>query len=129
MVWGRWNDPDDRWQPEREPLSRFAVQILLFETIMGARHNAFGWSVTAAAANVALLPMSRLPLGSWRWPAEPGFFYGGEDLLAFVNPGNRIGRLGFDRLDVILAARSRASLSYLLGIDGFELARSPALLD
>jgi hypothetical protein len=121
-VWGRYVGQGDRWQAEREPLSHFLLQILVFEAIMGGPYRAFGFGISLAQVEVALGPMRRLPLGSWRWPSEPGWFYASAQLLGFVNPSVTQPGAPTDRFDIMVAGRTADPLSYLAAIEGVEFA-------
>src|SRR5688572_2836062 len=92
VVWGRFNEPGERWQAEREPLSGFLLQVVVFEAILGSDHGALASGVPLDQLEAMLGPMKRLPLGAWRWPSEPGWFFASDDALAFACPiGRRPG--------------------------------------
>lgn len=43
-MWGRENVSNARWETEGEPLSRFLVQLAVFEAVMGAEaHASAAW--------------------------------------------------------------------------------------
>jgi hypothetical protein len=125
VVWGRFNDPGERWLAEREPLSRFLVQIVMFEAIMGAVHAASASWLSLAQLEAILEPLQQAPFGSWRWPAEPTWFYTGDDLLAIANPNGPTPAGPADRFEVFVAARRPDALAYLAEISDVEWDRPP----
>jgi hypothetical protein len=124
-VWGRLTDDGERWLAEREPLSRFLVQIAVFEAIMGTPHGAAAAWLSLEQVNKVIAPLRRLDLGSWRWPSEPSWFYASDEALALVNPNSGWPSHPSDRYDVIVAARSERPLAYLSGIEDADWAREP----
>jgi hypothetical protein len=125
VVWGRFNEPDERWQAEREPLSRFLLQIVVFEAILGAPYGAAASWITLPQLQAALGPLERLPWGSWRWPAEPSWFYAGSDALAFVGSNGRWPWGPSDHFDAFIGARTRKGLAYLRDVQGIRWDREP----
>lgn len=94
----------------RERLSGFLLQAVVFEALFGAPFQAEAISVDARARDAAIAPLSRLPLGAWPWPGDPGELWCGDGVLAFTNP-NR------DDWDLLIGARDRAVLNWLLSVD------------
>lgn len=112
VVWGRYDEPGRSWQAEREPLSRFLLQVVLFEAVMrsdGAATSALPFDELMRA----LAPLGRLSLGAWRWPADPTWFYAGDDVLAIVGPSGQPHGGPSDRWDIFLAGRTPGALDYL----------------
>jgi hypothetical protein len=124
-VWGRFSGSGSRWFAEREPLSRFLLQIVVFEAIMGAQHAAAVAALALPHIEAALEPLERLPFGSWRWPIEPTWFYAGADVLAIVNPNGKEPEGPADRFDIFLGARTAEALAYLREVDGVLWDREP----
>jgi hypothetical protein len=125
VVWGRFNEPGERWQAEREPLSGFLLQIVVFEAILGSDHGALASWIPFHQLAAVLGPMKRLPLGSWRWPSEPGWFFASDDALAFVCPNGRWPGDPSDHFDVWIAARTSEPLARLSAIAGVRWDREP----
>jgi hypothetical protein len=113
VVWSRSNDPGGPWQAEREPLSRFLLQVVLFEGSVGAPHGAMTAMLTIDELQPVLEPMKRLDLGAWRWPAEPTWFYAGSDTIAVVNPNDGSMPAFPSTFDIVIGARSSEGLAYL----------------
>lgn len=124
VVWGRFNH-ETRWLAEREPLSRFLLQVVIFEAIMGAPHGAAASSIALPQLEAGLAPLERLPFGSCRWPIEPAWFYAGTDVLAVVNPTGKTSEGPLDRFDVFIGARTKAALGYLDSVDDIPWDRDP----
>jgi hypothetical protein len=73
-------------QPEGETLSRFLIEAILTELVIGhGRSGANGYPTTNDRLRV-LEPLERLALGPWKWPVETTF-YAGPGVLAMVNAG------------------------------------------
>jgi hypothetical protein len=125
VVWGRLNEPSERWQAEREPLSRFLLQMIVFEAIMGAPYAAAASWITLPQLEATVGPLERLPWGSWRWPAEPSWFYAGADVLAFANPNGRWPWGPSDHFDVVIGAGTLDGLAYLRDVQGVRWDREP----
>ena len=125
VVWGRFNGDNERWFAEREPLSRFLLQVVVFEAIMGATHGAAASAIELPQLEEALGPLERQPFGSWRGPIEPTWFYAGADALAFVNPNGNSPTSPADRFDMFIGARTPAALTYLREIQGIDWDRGP----
>jgi hypothetical protein len=125
VVWGRFTNSSESWQAEREPLSRFVIQIAALEAIAGADHGAAAPWITLQDLVAALRPLERLPLGSWRWPREPLWFYAGEDVLATASPNGPIEPGQSDRFDLMISATNVEALGYLHDIEGIDWAREP----
>ncbi len=124
VVWGRFNQPGAVWLAEREPLSQFLLQVVLFEAIMGAAHGASAASITLSQLEAAVAPLERL-LGCWRWPLEPSCFYAGADILAFAGPNGRSREGSPDDFSLFVAARHPDALSYLRDLAGIEWTSGP----
>jgi hypothetical protein len=125
VVWGRFNAPGEPWLLEREPMSRFLLQVAFFEAVMGTPHGAAAPGITLAQLEGANGPLERLPWGAWRWPAEPSWFYASEDLLAFVSANGSGADGPADRFDLMIAAREPAPLTYLGSIRDIDWDRIP----
>jgi hypothetical protein len=113
VVWGRFNEPGERWQAEREPMSGFLLQVVVFEAILGSDHVASASGIPLDQLEAILGPLQRLPLGAWRWPSEPGWFFASDDALAFVCPIGRQPGDPSDHFDVWIAARTSTPLARL----------------
>ena len=108
-VYGTYGD--GAWQAEREPLSRFLLQILLHEAVFASPFGATSNAVPAPRLPTVLGPMARLPLAPWRWPSDPTWFYAADDLLAITMPDERAGNDKSDRTFFIFyGARTEAAL-------------------
>jgi hypothetical protein len=109
IVFGRFDGGP--WKAEREPLSRFLVQVLLHEAVFASPFGAFSNAVPAARLPTVLGPMERLLLAPWRWPSDPTWFHGADDLVAMVTPAAGVGDEGADGpVFVFYGARSEAAL-------------------
>jgi hypothetical protein len=125
VVWGRFNDTGEPWLAEREPLSRFVVQVALFEAIFGAPHGASAAWVALPQLELVVSPMELLPFGSWRWPSEPSWFYAGADILCFACPNSPQPRGPTDQWSVAVAARTAEPVAYLRQLTGIRWDREP----
>jgi hypothetical protein len=110
-VWGVENEPDVRWQKEDERLSRFLVQVALFEAVMGAEIMASAAWLDPPRLRELLAGLPELPFAPWRWPDYPTRFYAREGVLALVMP-NRTPESP-DYVSVQIAARDEAALRFL----------------
>ncbi|HEU5057508.1 MAG TPA: hypothetical protein VFU21_13330 [Kofleriaceae bacterium] len=98
---------------EREPLSGYLLQAVLFEAMWRAP-----WSASCIASDAeraaVIAPLERVPLAPWRWPGDPCELFVGPVLIAMIS------RNGSDWY-VVVGARSRQALRYLRDIDaGWE---------
>lgn len=57
------------WRAEGEPLSRFLLQLMLFEAIMMAPFGGVALAQPEETCAAILAPLSQLPLAGWHWPA------------------------------------------------------------
>jgi hypothetical protein len=110
-VYGRFNEPGEAWEQEREPLSRFLVQVAMFEAVMGAEHHASAAWLAADATEQVLSTLVELPYGAWRWPSDPTRFFGREDVLAVVAP-NRTS-YGEEHFSIDVGAKTPGTLGFL----------------
>jgi hypothetical protein len=119
-VWMRWNEPGEDWIEEGEPLSRFLLQLVLFEAALATHEGAVVAWLDPATLRAALEPLTELSVAPWRWPAFPTRFYAGEDVIAVACP-NRAPD-GDDFSSLYIGARSREALNWLTPIadDGWE---------
>jgi hypothetical protein len=109
-VWVRENDPGESWF-EEEPLSRFLLQLVVYETIMGAREGAMAAWLPLAEMEQLSRRVHELPLAPWHRPLYPTRFYAGERVLLTVmpNPGPEdeayvslyVGALDADALTIV----------------------------
>lgn len=138
LVWGRWDEGE--WQPERETLSRFLIQAVVFEAILdsgwgdeGHRERRPGYlasrfvpdptarfigganepAVSASHAEAMLAGLERLPYGAWRWPSDPTDFFASDDAIGYRGPNG-------DGFDVFIASRRPDALSHIAEIPGLE---------
>jgi hypothetical protein len=81
---------------EEEPLSRWLLQMVVFEATFGSPHHAVVVGISADALPPALDGLRTLPLNGWRWPVYPTRFYVGEDVLTCVNPTEPSDESSFD---------------------------------
>jgi hypothetical protein len=110
-VWGRENVPDASWEKEGEQLSRFLVQLAVFEAVMGADvHASAAWLDPESLGRV-LTDLVELPFAPWRWPDHPTRFFGREGVLAVVAP-NRTPESS-DYVSIYVGAKSESALSFL----------------
>jgi hypothetical protein len=116
VVWGR-STSESAWSAEREPLSRFLVQVLIFEAVIGADHAATAPRMTLPELEELLAPLSTLPFGAWRWPSEPTWFYAGEDILAIAGPNDTSPTRFASHYNVFISARTAAALAYARRLD------------
>jgi hypothetical protein len=110
-VYGRFNEPGEPWEREREPLSRFLVQVAMSEAVMGADHHASAAWLALDATEEVLSTLVELPYGAWRWPSDPTRFFGREDVLAVVAP-NRTS-YGEEHFSIDVGAKTSAALGLL----------------
>jgi hypothetical protein len=94
-VWGTWDVPSgivgweferEQWIREEEPLSRFLLQVVLFEAVIGAREQAAASWLGPDEQKRLRERFVDLPLGAWHWPDYPTRFYARDDALAVVCP-------------------------------------------
>jgi hypothetical protein len=87
-VWVRENDPGEPWF-EEEPLSRFLLQLVVYEAVMGAPEGAVAAWLPLAEMERLSRRVHELPLAAWHRPLYPTRFYAGERVLLVVmpNPG------------------------------------------
>jgi hypothetical protein len=124
VVWGRFVGTEP-WHAEHEPLSRFLVQLVAFEAVIGATHGASAVGISLKDLERVLAPLRRLPMASWRWPVEPSWFFGGKDILAFVGPTSTTTKPLSDRFEFFVGARRPEGLTYLQQIENVDWARAP----
>ncbi len=102
-------DPDGReWHRESEPLSRFLLQLVLFEAAMGATFGGSALAQPKEALDRILEPLTCLPLAPWLWPVSESRFWAGDDVVALVSPDP-----DSDTKEVLIGARSAAPLGHL----------------
>jgi hypothetical protein len=107
-VWGTW---DGEWLPEEEPLSRFLLQVVVFEAAFGGPEGASAAWLRPAAQEELVSRLVALPLGAWRWPDYPTRFYARDDVVAVICP-NR-GPDSTDFVSVTVGARNAEALAFL----------------
>ena len=76
-VWTR-SGADDPWSREPSSLSRFCVELVVFDAATTAPYGV--WSDDDERAPRVLAELSRLPIGPWSWPTNT-CFYAGDELL------------------------------------------------
>ena len=106
-VWGARDLNGAEWHPEEEPLSRFLLQIVLFEAAFGAPEGTAAANLGAAAQEELVSRLVALPLGTWRWPEYPTRFYAREDVVAVVCPN------GTDLVSVTVGAKDAEALAFI----------------
>jgi len=111
-VWGRFGEAGENWFVEEEPLSRFLLQSVIFQTVLLAGEGASVAWLEAKQLERVLRPLRALPLGDWRWPAYPTRFYAGHRGVLAVSSPNRAPDDG-DQVSVWIAAQDPAALAYL----------------
>ena len=118
-VWSRENSPGAPWEPEGEPLSRFLLQLVLFEAMWAATEGASAACLTAEELRLAVRPLRPLSLAPWRWPSYPSRFYAGEGVIALAGPNPSVwGTQPPDRYSLFLSARRTEALAYLAPLVG-----------
>ncbi len=81
-VWYRNNEPDEPWIEEPVRLSRFMVQAVVFEAVLGAR---FGGQATAIPPQTLTAIRTRLaPIGGEAWSWCGARIYARDGALALV---------------------------------------------
>jgi hypothetical protein len=96
-VWVREDYPGEPWL-EEERLSRFLLQLVVFETVMGAAQSASAVDLPLETAEQLMRRLHELPLNPWHWPVHPTRFFAGDRVLLIVGPGPRVaGRLSEQR--------------------------------
>ncbi len=104
LVWYRNNDEGEPWIEEAVPLSRFLVQAVLLEAVLGA---SFGGSTTGIPSSTLDAFRARLdPIGDRRWNWCGARFYARDGALAVV----------LEDTDLFLAGRSPHALTPLLDL-------------
>jgi hypothetical protein len=111
QVWVIENERGALWEKEHEPLSRFLLQVALFEAVMGAEISAFAAWLDPPAASPHPGELSELPFAPWRWPDYPTRFYARDGVLAVVAP-NRTPESG-DDVPLYVAAKEEPALRFL----------------
>jgi hypothetical protein len=116
-VWGRIDGDEFT---EEEPLSRFLIQVALFESVMGAEHGASVAWLHRDGLERVLGPLELLPIGAWRWPSYPTRFYASDDALGIAGPNPAPDT--DDYLSVNVAGRDSGAVAFLDDIvdDGWE---------
>jgi hypothetical protein len=108
-VRGTWDGKE--WLPEAEPLSRFLLQVVLFEAAFGASDGASAAWLDPKAHEALVSRFFALPLGAWRWPDYPTRFYARDDVIAIICP-NRVPDSD-DFVSVTIGARNASGLAFL----------------
>jgi hypothetical protein len=109
ITWSRPGASDAQsWHREGEPLSRFLLQLVLFEAVIGAPSRGSALAQPTEMLERILEPLSCLPLAPWLWPVAGSRFWAGADVVAFVSP-----EAGSSDAEVLIAARSPAPLEHL----------------
>jgi hypothetical protein len=110
-VWGTWDLSSPEWLPEEEPLSRFLLQVVVFEATFGGPEGASAAWLSPEAQEELVSRLVPVPLGAWRWPDYPTRFYARDDVVAVVCP-NR-GPDSTDFVSVTIGARNAEALAFL----------------
>jgi hypothetical protein len=113
-VWGRFDAEGKPWNKEEVSLSGFLIQICLFEAIFGAPYGASASWVDQVTLDRVTAPLRLLPLGPWRWPADPGRFWACNGAFVFSCPNGPAPE--FPAFSIWVGARSETSLAYLKSI-------------
>jgi hypothetical protein len=109
-VWFRTNDDRAAWQREREPLSGFVIQLVLFETII-AGPTGYGGSAAWLDQQQSDRLRDRfapLPLGPWCW--GPSSFHARDSALLFLMAN------GDDAYTAMVAAPHPHALSFIVDL-------------
>ena len=103
------------WTLEEPPLSRFLLQLLLFEAVMGSQTGASAAWLEWPLVDQAVAPLKRLPFGAWRWPTYPTHFYVGERIIAVAgpNPGSGESEQSAGQASLTIGALDDEALAYL----------------
>jgi hypothetical protein len=107
------DDPAGRlgWRREGEPLSRFLLQLALFEAMQHAPFGGVALAQPREGWSAILAPLSELPLADWNWPAAGTRFWAADDAVAQVIPDE-----GVETKEVHVGARTAAAAAYLRGL-------------
>jgi hypothetical protein len=120
-VWGTWDIPawevgdrtfqPEKWIREEEPLSRFLLQVVLFEAAFGASEGAAASWLDPKAQEQLVSRLVAVPLGAWHWPDYPTRFYARDDVVAVICP-NRVPESS-DFVSVTVGGRNPEALAFL----------------
>jgi hypothetical protein len=104
-VWMRACEPGDEWKRLDEPLSGFAIQLVLAEAIMCSECGASTVLLETRASAQLLERLTPLPIGEWMWVTGNARFYArGSALVQIAGSGS---------LEVMLAAREPSDLDFV----------------
>ena len=96
------------WVEEGEPLSRFLLQLVLFEAMIGAPFGGVALAQPEPGWSAVVAPLSPLPLAGWHWPATDTRLWVGDDVIAQTCPDP-----GADTREVHVGARTEEAARYL----------------
>jgi len=116
-------DPLEReWHLEGEPVSRFLLQLILFEAALAAPFGASALAQPRDMVDRLLEPLSLLSLAPWEWPAHGTRFWAGDDIIAVVSPDP-----GGRTEEVLIGARTPPAIDYVRGLPAeiWDSARLP----
>ena len=121
-VYDRENEDGVPWSWTDTRLSRFLVQVAVFEAILGANHHASTADIAPDKLAEVLRPMQPLPMIPWRWPSPGTQLHAGNGLLAAAGPNTEpaVGIQADETWNVFLAASSADALSNARDITGIE---------
>jgi hypothetical protein len=123
VVWVRERTPEGPWRRERESLSRFLIEMVVFEAILGSEVAASCADVPPPQLDSVIARLELMPYRPWTWPIDPTRFYASDDVLAYAST-----RPTGDA-EVFVAGQTRAATNDLDGIEGIEWFRqAPARL-
>jgi hypothetical protein len=108
-VFGRINELNEPWEKEGEVLSRFLLQVAMWEA--SGLHGAASSYLSSEEASSALADLQPCSLQPWRWPAWPTRFLAGPDVLAFTFPNGEPGDESMLTVDV--RAKSAEAIQFI----------------
>ena len=92
IVLDRENEPGKPWASTQTPLSRFLLQVAVFEALMGAQFGACAIDIAKSAVDAITNPLLPVPTHAWHWLNDAGLWVGdGILVMSAVNdrPGTR----------------------------------------
>jgi hypothetical protein len=108
-VVGRINEPNEPWEAEGEVLSRFLLQVAMWEA--DGSHGAHSNYLPKGKALTALAHLKPCGVRPWRWPAWPTRFFAGEGVLAVTFPNGDPGDESM--LTVTVKAKSVEAIRFM----------------
>ncbi len=96
-------------------MSRFLLQVAMFETVMSSTHSGTVASISRQDADAILKVLISCRLAPWRWPYWPTTFHVAENLLIVAGPNPGMGEVPeqSEYLSLFVAGRTEESLSQI----------------